>query len=74
MPKIIKDSSFIRILIFFIPLAVSASLTSISHVIINGTLSRADHAEVIIANYAIAFSLLESLNGRSWFLGKRAQP
>ncbi|SMQ72994.1 hypothetical protein SAMN05444673_2319 [Bacillus sp. OV166] len=57
MPKIFKDSSFTRILIFFIPLAVSASLTSISHVIINGTLSRADHAEVIIANYAIAFSL-----------------
>ncbi|WP_335715825.1 multi antimicrobial extrusion protein MatE [Neobacillus drentensis] len=57
MSKILKDSSFIRILIFFIPLAISASLTSISHVIINGTLSRADHAEVIIANYAIAFSL-----------------
>lgn len=57
MPQLFKDSSFVRILIFFIPLAVSASLTSISHVIINGTLSRADHAEVIIANYAIAFSL-----------------
>ncbi|WP_088042572.1 multi antimicrobial extrusion protein MatE [Bacillus sp. EAC] len=57
MSKIFKNSTFIRILIFFIPLAVSASLTSISHVIINGTLSRTDHAEVIIANYAIAFSL-----------------
>ena len=46
-----------NILLFFIPLALSASLTSVSHVIINGTLSRAEGAEVIIANYAIAFSL-----------------
>ena len=46
-----------NILLFFIPLALSASLTSVSHVIINGTLSRAEGAEVIISNYAIAFSL-----------------
>ncbi len=46
-----------KILLFFIPLALSASLTSVSHVIINGTLSRAEAAEVIISNYAIAFSL-----------------
>lgn len=46
-----------NILLFFIPLALSASLTSVSHVIINGTLSRAESAEVIISNYAIAFSL-----------------
>ncbi len=46
-----------RMLVFFVPLAVSASLTSISHVIINGTLSRAEHAEMIISNYAIALSL-----------------
>lgn len=45
------------ILLFFIPLALSASLTSVSHVIINGTLSRAESAEIIISNYAIAFSL-----------------
>lgn len=46
-----------RMLAFFIPLGFSASLTSISHVIINGTLGRADQAEVIIANYALALSL-----------------
>ena len=46
-----------NILLFFIPLALSASLTSVSHVIINGTLSRAESAELIISNYAIAFSL-----------------
>lgn len=46
-----------RMLAFFIPLGVSASLTSLSHVIINGTLSRADHAEIIISHYAIALSL-----------------
>ncbi|KQL41788.1 hypothetical protein AN960_00505 [Bacillus sp. FJAT-25509] len=57
MSKFFKNSTFFSILIFFIPLALSASLTSISHVIINGTLSRTNHAEVIIANYAIAFSL-----------------
>ncbi|WP_251551451.1 multi antimicrobial extrusion protein MatE [Neobacillus muris] len=52
-----KNFNVMRMLVFFIPLAVSASLTSISHVIINGTLSRADHAEIIIANYAIALSM-----------------
>lgn len=46
-----------KMLAFFIPLGISASLTAISHVIINGTLSRADHAEIIIANYAIAHAL-----------------
>ena len=42
---------------FFIPLGVSASLTSITHVIINGTLSRGDNAAFIIACYAVAMSL-----------------
>src|SRR5690625_1530688 len=42
---------------FFIPLGISASLTSITHVIINGTLSRGDHAAFIIASYAVAMSL-----------------
>ncbi|WP_160719200.1 multi antimicrobial extrusion protein MatE [Bacillus sp. USDA818B3_A] len=56
-----KDYGFTKILIFFIPLAISASLTSVSHVIINGTLSRADHAEVIIANYAVCLSLFSIL-------------
>src|SRR5690625_2562110 len=44
---------------FFIPLGISASLTSITHVIINGTLSRGDHAAFIIASYAVAMSLLD---------------
>ncbi|MEH7548855.1 MULTISPECIES: multi antimicrobial extrusion protein MatE [Bacillaceae] len=56
-----KDYGFTKILIFFIPLAISASLTAVSHVIINGTLSRAHHAEIIIANYAIALSLFSIL-------------
>lgn len=42
---------------FFIPLGFSASLTSLSHVIINGTLARGEQAELIIASYAIAFSI-----------------
>lgn len=46
---------------FFIPLGVSASLTSITHVIINGTLSRGEHAAFIIACYAIAMSLFSIL-------------
>ncbi|WP_462409494.1 multi antimicrobial extrusion protein MatE [Neobacillus sp. Marseille-QA0830] len=52
-----KNFTVMPMLVFFIPLAISASLTAISHVIINGTLSRAEHAEIIIANYAIALSL-----------------
>jgi hypothetical protein len=46
-----------RLLLFFIPLGFSASLTALSHVIINGTLARGSQAEVIIASYAIAFSI-----------------
>src|SRR5699024_12093737 len=44
-------------MLFFIPLGVSASLTSVTHVIINGTLSRGDNAAFIIACYAVAMSL-----------------
>lgn len=43
---------------FFIPLSLSASLVTISHVIINGTLTRAPNPEEIIASYAVAMSLL----------------
>ncbi|MDN4524172.1 multi antimicrobial extrusion protein MatE [Fictibacillus fluitans] len=57
MDKVNPNFSLMRMLAFFIPLGFSASLTSITHVIINGTLGRADHAEIIIANYAIALSL-----------------
>lgn len=43
---------------FFVPLSLSASLVTISHVIINSTLTRAERPEEIIASYAIAMSLL----------------
>ncbi len=49
--------SYKQLSAFFIPLGFSASLTSITHVIINGTLSRGDHAAFIIACYAVAFAL-----------------
>ncbi len=42
---------------FFIPLGVSASLVTLSHIIINSTLARAENSELIIASYAIAMSL-----------------
>ncbi|MBW7476122.1 multi antimicrobial extrusion protein MatE [Paenibacillus oenotherae] len=43
---------------FFLPLGISASLVTISHVIINSTLSQGEHPEQILASYAIAMSLL----------------
>ncbi|MFC6551399.1 multi antimicrobial extrusion protein MatE [Cohnella cellulosilytica] len=43
---------------FFLPLGFSASLVTISHIIINSTLARATNAETIIASYAIAISLM----------------
>lgn len=42
---------------FFIPLGLSASLVTLSHIIINGTLVRADNSEFVLASYAIAMSL-----------------
>lgn len=42
---------------FFIPLALSSSLTSFTHIIINATLSRGEQAAFVIACYAVAFSL-----------------
>ncbi|MEH7118495.1 multi antimicrobial extrusion protein MatE [Neobacillus vireti] len=57
----VENYGFTKILLFFIPLAISASLTSVTHVIINGTLSRSQHAEIIISNYAIALSLFSVL-------------
>ncbi len=50
--------TYSKLLRFFIPLGISASLVSLSHVIINGTLTRAEDAERIIAAYSIALSLL----------------
>ncbi|SEO24208.1 multi antimicrobial extrusion protein MatE [Paenibacillus sp. OV219] len=43
---------------FFLPLGISASLVTISHVIINSTLTRAADQKTVIASYAIAMSLL----------------
>lgn len=50
--------SWRRLFTFFIPLGISASLVTISHVIINGTLARSANPETVIASYAIASSLL----------------
>ncbi|MDQ0230083.1 multi antimicrobial extrusion protein MatE [Metabacillus malikii] len=45
------------LLFFFLPLGFSASLVTLSHIIINSTLVRAENSEFIIASYAIAMSL-----------------
>ncbi|MCC3376382.1 multi antimicrobial extrusion protein MatE [Cohnella sp. REN36] len=50
--------SLSRLFLFFIPLGISALLINLSHVIINGTLARAQNPELIIAGYATAMSLL----------------
>lgn len=42
---------------FFIPLGLSASLVSLSHVIINSTLARSVNSEYVLACYAIAMSI-----------------
>lgn len=42
---------------FFIPLGISASFTSFTHVIINGALSRGENATFILASFAVAMSL-----------------
>ncbi|PMC39099.1 multi antimicrobial extrusion protein MatE [Bacillus sp. UMB0899] len=46
-----------KILMFFVPLGLSASLVTFSHMIINGTLTRGNDAEIIIASYVVAMSL-----------------
>ncbi|ULL17755.1 multi antimicrobial extrusion protein MatE [Paenibacillus sp. H1-7] len=51
--------SFRQLLLFFLPLGASASLVMISHVIINGTLARSAHPELLIASYTIALSLMD---------------
>ncbi|UQZ86853.1 hypothetical protein SK3146_06146 [Paenibacillus konkukensis] len=50
---------FRKLLAFFVPLGASASLVMISHVIINGTLARSAHPELLIASYTIAMSLMD---------------
>jgi len=55
MPQQIR---FGQILAFFTPLGFSASLVTISHVIINSTLARSPHPEMLIASYALPMSLM----------------
>lgn len=57
MKKTEESLSMKSLFIFFIPLGMSASLVTISHIIINSTLVRAEHSEFILASYAIAMSL-----------------
>ncbi|NEW08745.1 multi antimicrobial extrusion protein MatE [Paenibacillus sp. SYP-B3998] len=47
-----------QLLFFFLPLGLSATLVTLSHVIINSTLARAANPEVVIATYALPLSLL----------------
>jgi Na+-driven multidrug efflux pump len=56
-----KQVEFRTLLYFFIPLGFSASLVTISHVIINSTLARAPDPAVVIASYSIAMSLFALL-------------
>lgn len=57
MKKIEENLNMKSLFIFFIPLGLSASLVTISHIIINSTLVRAENSEFILASYAIAMSL-----------------
>jgi Na+-driven multidrug efflux pump len=47
-----------QLISFFLPLGLSATLVTLSHVIINSTLARADNPELVIASYALPLSLL----------------
>lgn len=58
-----RSVSYRQLCAFFIPLGISASLTSLTHVIINGTLSRGENAAFIIACYAVAMSLYGIVEG-----------
>jgi hypothetical protein len=50
-----------QLVFFFIPLGIAACLTTLTHLIIHSTLSKADHPEFVIASYAIGMSLLALL-------------
>ena len=52
-----KKIKYITLFKLFIPLGVSASLVTISHVIINSTLARSPNPVVVIASYSLAMSL-----------------
>ncbi len=58
MPPSNEPVSMRRLLLFFIPMGISALLINLSHVIINGTLARSDNPEMVLAGYALAMSLL----------------
>ncbi|MFD0698599.1 multi antimicrobial extrusion protein MatE [Paenibacillus sp. GCM10027628] len=47
-----------QLCLFFLPLGLSATLVTLSHVIINSTLARAANPEIVIATYALPLSLL----------------
>lgn len=49
--------TFRRLFSFFIPLGFSASLVTLSHVIINSTLARSSNPELTIASYSVAMSV-----------------
>ncbi|WP_274361287.1 multi antimicrobial extrusion protein MatE [Paenibacillus thermotolerans] len=52
-----QSRTMATLIAFFLPLGLSSCLVTISHVIINATLSKAAHPELIIASYAIGNSL-----------------
>ena len=56
MKKATEALDFRTLLFFFIPLGFSASLVTLSHLIINSTLVRGENSEFIIASYTIALS------------------
>jgi Na+-driven multidrug efflux pump len=51
-----RNISLNQLFSFFLPLAGTALLVTISHLIINSTLARSTHPELVIASYAIALS------------------
>jgi hypothetical protein len=49
--------TFKQLIFFFLPLGLSATLVTLSHVIINSTLARSVNPELIIASYALPLSM-----------------
>ncbi|WP_166239658.1 hypothetical protein [Paenibacillus turpanensis] len=47
----------LRIMMFYVPMGISAMLAALTHVIINGVLARSDQPDVTISSYAVALSL-----------------
>lgn len=52
-----QNVAFLTLVNFFIPLSLSATLVTVSHVIINSTLARSSNPAVVIASYSVAMSL-----------------